>query len=227
MKLVKTNEFSFLYEIFQSKFHKQEFMILYRITEYRYISFVMKGCSNMEAVNSHAKIPSNYFMKWLKERMSESFGLYENDSPSSEKDKLQYIAVHGSNGSPIKYACLNPQIKIELFYDERKYIADFIDERTITQKWNPKIPVFISAQTGSGKSTFIRDVLLRYLKEHFGKNAKILFLYNRLALGRQNKLIAANQAPLYGSTASLNDIKKIGLSLFSVGRPLEAHPKIL
>lgn len=51
-------------------------------------------------------------------------------------------------------------------------------------KWTPSIPVFISAQTGSGKNTFVRETLIRNLV-NLGFN--FLIMSNRIALSRQEK----------------------------------------
>lgn len=51
-------------------------------------------------------------------------------------------------------------------------------------KWTPATPVFISAQTGSGKNTFVKETLIRKLVS-FGIN--ILIMSNRIALSRQEK----------------------------------------
>lgn len=51
-------------------------------------------------------------------------------------------------------------------------------------KWTPATPVIISAQTGSGKNTFIEDVIIKQMVK---LNGKILILSNRIALGRQEK----------------------------------------
>ncbi|SEJ54652.1 Helicase conserved C-terminal domain-containing protein [Propionispira arboris] len=58
-------------------------------------------------------------------------------------------------------------------------------------KWTPKTPVFISAQTGSGKNYFIENTLVPAILEHNQNTSflpeKILILSNRIALGRQTK----------------------------------------
>jgi len=51
-------------------------------------------------------------------------------------------------------------------------------------KWVPNTPVFISAQTGSGKNTFIEEVLI---KKMIPLGYRMLLLSNRTALGRQEK----------------------------------------
>ncbi|WP_312340080.1 DEAD/DEAH box helicase [Anaerospora hongkongensis] len=51
-------------------------------------------------------------------------------------------------------------------------------------KWTPKRPIFISAQTGSGKNTFIEEVIAKKILKQDGR---ILILSNRIALSRQEK----------------------------------------
>lgn len=69
-----------------------------------------------------------------------------------------------------------------------KWVSDALDSHV--PKWNIQTPVFISAQTGTGKNTFIRESLLT--KVYFdnvrnGSNKRILLLSNRVALNRQSK----------------------------------------
>lgn len=55
-------------------------------------------------------------------------------------------------------------------------------------RWEPKQPVFISAQTGQGKNYFIENDLIPYVRELNYKNVtrhKVLILSNRLALKQQ------------------------------------------
>lgn len=69
------------------------------------------------------------------------------------------------------------------------YLIEFITDEEISS-WNPQTPVFISAQTGTGKNYFVQHQLLRHLYEENkrnGRNDKILILSNRIALGRQSK----------------------------------------
>ena len=51
--------------------------------------------------------------------------------------------------------------------------------------WDYRNPVFVDAQTGTGKTTFIKNQLLPLVSEH-GSN--ILLLSNRIALSSQQKL---------------------------------------
>ena len=56
------------------------------------------------------------------------------------------------------------------------------------RKWEPAQPVFISAQTGSGKNYFVEKTLIPYLKKLNQENRvnfKILIISNRLALKKQ------------------------------------------
>ena len=73
-----------------------------------------------------------------------------------------------------------------------KYISDFISNDTI-KEWNHTTPVFISAQTGSGKSFFIQNVLLDMLVDEDPKQKNaVLLLSNRIALNRQFKIQLAD-----------------------------------
>ena len=63
------------------------------------------------------------------------------------------------------------------------------DDRT-KNRWEPSQPVFISAQTGKGKNTFIEEVLLKYIWELNLKKEtrqRVLILSNRIALTLQMK----------------------------------------
>ena len=69
-------------------------------------------------------------------------------------------------------------------------------------KWEPKQPVYISAQTGQGKNYFIENTLLPYLRELNYKNhtdQRVLIISNRIAPRmqiknrlKQGKLVQAN-----------------------------------
>ena len=64
-----------------------------------------------------------------------------------------------------------------------------IEEETV-DRWEPKQPVFISAQTGRGKNYFVENTLLPYIRElnHNKKTRqKVLILSNRIALSLQMK----------------------------------------
>ncbi|WP_055669429.1 DEAD/DEAH box helicase family protein [Desnuesiella massiliensis] len=63
-----------------------------------------------------------------------------------------------------------------------KYVSDGIGEDY--KQWNPYDPVFISAQTGMGKNTFIENILINAASEVKGK---ILIVSNRIANSRQQK----------------------------------------
>ena len=66
---------------------------------------------------------------------------------------------------------------------DHQYIRDAI-KTDYMYKWTPATPVFISAQTGSGKNTFIEEIVIKKMVK---LNYKILILSNRIALGRQEK----------------------------------------
>ena len=78
------------------------------------------------------------------------------------------------------------------YIDSNKYkwISEAISKQKINS-WNNATPIFISAQTGTGKNTFIRKTLLKKIHNdnmRFSSQDKILLLSNRIALNRQGKL---------------------------------------
>lgn len=83
-------------------------------------------------------------------------------------------------------------LKFNLKVYEKKdgeHLSDYITEIDI-EAWKSETPVFISAQTGTGKNYFIQQVLIKNLIENNLKqkrNDKILILSNRIALNRQWK----------------------------------------
>ncbi|MBR0287609.1 MAG: DEAD/DEAH box helicase family protein, partial [Selenomonadaceae bacterium] len=91
-----------------------------------------------------------------------------------------------------------------------KWVSDALDSHV--SKWNIKTPVFISAQTGTGKNTFIRESLLT--KVYFdnvrnGSNKRILLLSNRVALNRQSKYQYAEYIrELTGDSSYIERFKK-------------------
>lgn len=64
----------------------------------------------------------------------------------------------------------------------RQYISDIITQSEIA-KWVPKNRILIDAQTGFGKSQFVKNELYNHCKKN---NKKILLLSNRNALKNQN-----------------------------------------
>ncbi|WP_418807713.1 DEAD/DEAH box helicase family protein, partial [Phascolarctobacterium faecium] len=74
-------------------------------------------------------------------------------------------------------------------------------------KWIPATPVIISAQTGSGKNYFVENVLLPYA---YKNRVKILYLSNRVALNRQEKL---NLIKCIGKYISKSEEKKFSNAL--------------
>lgn len=86
------------------------------------------------------------------------------------------------------------------------YVSDAINTSTI-KSWKPHIPVIISAQTGTGKNTFILETLLPYIKEQKSREEHILILCNRIALNRQIKLIY--QRILESTPAGLNKLQSM------------------
>ena len=87
-------------------------------------------------------------------------------------------------------------------YGEHRFLSDFLSANDVID-WQPCYPVFISAPTGSGKSTFILDHLLRRIMNHGSDvwpKPKILLLSNRIALNRQLKLAVAERIKWYITT---------------------------
>jgi len=64
----------------------------------------------------------------------------------------------------------------------RQYISDIINQEEIS-RWSPKDRILIDAQTGFGKSQFVKNELYNYCKKN---DKKILLLSNRNALRSQN-----------------------------------------
>lgn len=86
---------------------------------------------------------------------------------------------------------VNEDIVINLGYKDCKYITEFIRSEEASQ-WTANTPVFISSQTGSGKTTFVYDVLIKdIILKSQAPNDKVLLLCNRVALSRQCKYKAA------------------------------------
>lgn len=68
--------------------------------------------------------------------------------------------------------------------EERKYISDVITEKDVAS-WKNGERILIHAQTGSGKSHFVKNVLYRYCRDN---NKKVLLLSNRAILKAQNEV---------------------------------------
>ena len=81
--------------------------------------------------------------------------------------------------------------------------------------WHPDQPVFISAQTGAGKSHFIIHTLLPHVLcacPNFSESApeSILVLSNRLANNKQFKLDLNKQVKQEAPNANWSKIQRIG-----------------
>lgn len=59
------------------------------------------------------------------------------------------------------------------------------------EKWCPRRSVFISAQTGAGKTTFIKEQLTAHCTQ--SDQPEIMVVFNRLAVGRQFKIDLAKK----------------------------------
>lgn len=82
------------------------------------------------------------------------------------------------------------KICINFAYRRCKYLTEFIGEKEISNDWHPSTPIFISAQTGAGKNTFVYSKLMT--SDFDVAKDKILLLSNRVALSRQSKYYAAH-----------------------------------
>lgn len=92
-----------------------------------------------------------------------------------------------------------------------KFVSDGL--APFFKKWHYKNPVFISAQTGSGKNTFILHSLLPYAKKE-GKS--ILMICNRIALNIQQKrlILKAQNLQEVSSDDDLEAMEKLGIVTF-------------
>lgn len=79
-------------------------------------------------------------------------------------------------------------------------------------KWVPSTPVFISAQTGTGKNYFVQNELIPKILEHNRQNndnRQILVLSNRVALNYQNKLALAKIIDRYSGNSKQSYVKQL------------------
>lgn len=88
----------------------------------------------------------------------------------------------------------------------KEYISDKIGEDY--KQWRPNSVIYIKSPTGSGKTSFIFDVLLKYA---ISENRKILYLVNREVLRKQlcqkiNNIDLCRQAELATSIKDYIDI---------------------
>lgn len=84
---------------------------------------------------------------------------------------------------------IDRQFVKQLDFDYEGYISDIITKRRI-RDWRADTPVFISAQTGKGKTTFVLENILPMLSEWGGK---MLIVCSRQALKYQYKHDLARQ----------------------------------
>lgn len=112
----------------------------------------------------------------------EEYMLFKKNNPDIDLPTYDQNAL--ANGCPMKQF-----VSIEC---GRKRVAEGIGDHfkieTNTDKWEPKQPVFISAQTGQGKNYFIEKTLLPYIRELNLKkhtDQKVLIISNRTALRLQ------------------------------------------
>lgn len=79
-------------------------------------------------------------------------------------------------------------------------------------KWVPSTPIFISAQTGTGKNYFVQNELIPKILEHNRQNndnRQILVLSNRVALNYQNKLALAKIIDRYSGNSKQSYVKQL------------------
>jgi len=115
------------------------------------------------------------------------------------------VTVHRPNHSACNYL---PKAYYQV--SDAKHISDVIGDDWL-YSWTPKTPVFISAQTGSGKNHFIRETLIPgFLREHPSVHkGKILLLSNRTALNRQTKLLIAETIDQFSGRYDRQQVNKI------------------
>lgn len=134
---------------------------------------------------SNQKPPQNYFMDFMK-----WFTEINNDNINDFLRGFNLHTIHKFVEFSLKTFT---NTSIEFIKDvENKYLSDFISTDTV-KKWDNTTPIFISAQTGSGKSYFIQHTLLDMLVDSnpYQKNS-VLLLSNRIALNRQFKIQLAD-----------------------------------
>lgn len=121
-----------------------------------------------------------------------------------KKGRRKLVRKHGVESSGIKYVAdvIGDHFKINMTKDfdlsERMGVYSGIykiEEKSDNRKgdntvdrWEPSQPVFISAQTGKGKNTFIEKSLLPYIRglnHSMRTDYKVLILSNRIALTQQ------------------------------------------
>jgi len=90
-----------------------------------------------------------------------------------------------------------PNIEYTYNDDEDSFVSDIIDNN-IVENWNNTAPVFITCQTGKGKTHFIKEAIM---PKAYKEGTSILLLVNRTALARQIKRDIAKEISLtYGDT---------------------------
>lgn len=106
------------------------------------------------------------------------------------------------------------KIKIDFHhYEKNRKVSDFITDEDV-DNWDKDRPVFISAQTGAGKTRFVIERLIARIadsnreKAKKGKDPKnILIISNRIALNRQlKKAVAEAIVDMTGNIGPLRDM---------------------
>lgn len=136
--------------------------------------------------------------KFYECELVEEYLLFKKNNPGI--DFPSYDQNDAADGCPMKKF-----VQIEC---GRKRIADGVRDafkintghnleiETDTDKWEPKQPVFISAQTGQGKNYFVEKTLIPYVRELNRKkhtDQKVLIISNRIALRLQTENRIKNQ----------------------------------
>ncbi len=111
--------------------------------------------------------------------------------PSCGEDYIDY-SVHSFNNDFIKKIKVSDKYKCQ-----GDYVSSIITDEMI-RMWQPSGNIFISAGTGKGKNTFIKNHLLKFSNDNFGN---IVIFENRESLLSQQKMDLINsidpQAAIY------------------------------
>lgn len=114
------------------------------------------------------------------------------------------LRIYVSTDNPMYYLDQHGDWTHHVIYhycDDAQYVADAVQDAYIS--WRPEVPVFISAQTGCGKNYFVQHQLVPTVMNYnmeLGKGKmikRVLFLSNRVALNRQNKIELAKSIDGY------------------------------